>query len=718
MDFNRNLRIVRTSGSSYPFPYKNNVLWVHHDENNNPVSEIWDHGKWVPVTGVGSGSGDIIIDTKMSDSSSNAIANKTVKKYVDGIASKTDASILSLNEGVAALQSLIDTLNPGYQFMGVATPETNPGTPDQKVFYIANGKSTYPTFGGIEVTEDEVVILYYDTAWHKLLTGIASQDKLTELDKVINGDGEVTITPTAGSNFVAEIDVEEGDTIAISATASVALTQNSYITLLMGGTQIYNSSFILKTETSGTIPPYHVTSSGKVTIKFSYNEYTENTITFSISPSIPGLVNELSELKTQVDSSSGAIDEIQDTIDGEVKPLSPDEIVNGYYRVITGEIAPHESYFYTNPIPVKKGDVIATTEAMSLSPQISYLSAVTSSNGFIKSLVGGTTETKVLNYVIEEDGYISICYIKARTYIFLHKKIGLKGQVDSLNEDLSNLGVETDTHLPIITDNPLSKIMRDAGYGGIIRKWGFVGDSYSSGETPAKLNGVLTNDMDMYALSWGQQLMRIIGAEGYNFSNGGQTAKGWIRRQGTIHDASYIGGVGGGDWELAKQAGNLKQAYIISLGINDQGKIASGTPYLGDIYTLGDVDIDVNLNDYTQNNENTWAGCYAGIIQRIKSVQPKAKIFCITQFGNALEPLNDVVRQMPSLFSNVYVLDFYQYAFDFVHSGVAGYMSYGHPTPLGYQYMAYLANTYIDYIIRTDMASFEDVSLIGTDYTL
>lgn len=99
MDFNRNLRIVRTSGSSYPFTYKSNVLWVHHDENNNPVLEIWDHGKWVPVTGVGSGSGDIIIDTKMSDSSSNAIANKTVKKYIDGITSKTDASILSLNEG-------------------------------------------------------------------------------------------------------------------------------------------------------------------------------------------------------------------------------------------------------------------------------------------------------------------------------------------------------------------------------------------------------------------------------------------------------------------------------------------------------------------------------------------------------------------------------------------------------------------------------------------
>lgn len=115
MDFNRNLRIVRTSGSSYPLQYKSNVLWVHHDGNNNPIAEIWDHGKWVPV-----GSGDIVIDTEMSDSSSNAIANKTVKKYVDGIASKTDASILSLNEGVVELKTLTAGHTKSIEDLGIA----------------------------------------------------------------------------------------------------------------------------------------------------------------------------------------------------------------------------------------------------------------------------------------------------------------------------------------------------------------------------------------------------------------------------------------------------------------------------------------------------------------------------------------------------------------------------------------------------------------------
>lgn len=70
------------------------------------------------------------------------------------------------------LMSMINSLSVGYQFVGIATPKTNPGTPDQKVFYIANGRGVYANFGGIEVNEDEVVILAFDDTWKKLVTGI------------------------------------------------------------------------------------------------------------------------------------------------------------------------------------------------------------------------------------------------------------------------------------------------------------------------------------------------------------------------------------------------------------------------------------------------------------------------------------------------------------------------------------------------------------------
>lgn len=93
MDYNRDLKIVRTKENTYPLPYKNNVIWIHHDKNNKPVAEVWDHGRWVPFSEAGSGSENIIIDTEMSDSSSNAIANKIVKKYIDDTTSKTNETI-------------------------------------------------------------------------------------------------------------------------------------------------------------------------------------------------------------------------------------------------------------------------------------------------------------------------------------------------------------------------------------------------------------------------------------------------------------------------------------------------------------------------------------------------------------------------------------------------------------------------------------------------
>ena len=97
----------------------------------------------------------------------------------------------------SVLNQMVNILGTGYQFAGIATldPATEPGTPDAKVFYIANGKGTYTNFGGIEVTEDEVVVLYWDSAWHKVSTGIASQAKLSELGKQViyditaNNDG-------------------------------------------------------------------------------------------------------------------------------------------------------------------------------------------------------------------------------------------------------------------------------------------------------------------------------------------------------------------------------------------------------------------------------------------------------------------------------------------------------------------------------------------------
>lgn len=63
------------------------------------------------------------------------------------------------------LLSIIDSVGFGYQFIGVATPGTNPGTPDQRVFYLASA-GTYPNFGPAVIPSGSLGVFYYNTEWH------------------------------------------------------------------------------------------------------------------------------------------------------------------------------------------------------------------------------------------------------------------------------------------------------------------------------------------------------------------------------------------------------------------------------------------------------------------------------------------------------------------------------------------------------------------------
>ena len=62
--------------------------------------------------------------------------------------------------------SIINSLTAGYQFMGVATSETEGGTPDQNVFYLA-GAGTYTGFGSNPITIDAgyIGIIRWNGAW-------------------------------------------------------------------------------------------------------------------------------------------------------------------------------------------------------------------------------------------------------------------------------------------------------------------------------------------------------------------------------------------------------------------------------------------------------------------------------------------------------------------------------------------------------------------------
>lgn len=88
-------------------------------------------------------------------------------------------------------KAITDWINKGYQFRGIATPSTNPGTPDCSVFYLATEAGTYSNFNGISVADGEAVILEWKGSWVKKTTGFSTQQqvaRLDETDKKIIGD--------------------------------------------------------------------------------------------------------------------------------------------------------------------------------------------------------------------------------------------------------------------------------------------------------------------------------------------------------------------------------------------------------------------------------------------------------------------------------------------------------------------------------------------------
>jgi hypothetical protein len=80
------------------------------------------------------------------------------------------------------LLTIISTVGNNATFAGIATPDTNPGTPDENIFYFATTKGQYVNFGGIEVNNEAVILQNKNNTWRKKTTGIAlalNVDKLS-----------------------------------------------------------------------------------------------------------------------------------------------------------------------------------------------------------------------------------------------------------------------------------------------------------------------------------------------------------------------------------------------------------------------------------------------------------------------------------------------------------------------------------------------------------
>ena len=82
------------------------------------------------------------------------------------------------------LLTIISTVGNGATFAGIATPTTNPGTPDQNVFWIASTPGEYVNFGGLQVKDDAVIFQNKNGIWESKNTGFAISSYVTNISKL------------------------------------------------------------------------------------------------------------------------------------------------------------------------------------------------------------------------------------------------------------------------------------------------------------------------------------------------------------------------------------------------------------------------------------------------------------------------------------------------------------------------------------------------------
>ena len=116
----------------------------------------------------------------------------------------------------STLLSIINSLGTGYQFMGVATPSTSPGTQDYNVAYIG-GAGTYANFGtSVTVPVGSICVFKYNGNWTKELIDVCLDDVIAKaniisLDNAIQwkagniGPSNGQILPPDNNNYYSSI---------------------------------------------------------------------------------------------------------------------------------------------------------------------------------------------------------------------------------------------------------------------------------------------------------------------------------------------------------------------------------------------------------------------------------------------------------------------------------------------------------------------------------
>ena len=264
-----------------------------------------------------------------------------------------------------SLLAMVNSLGDGYQFAGVATPTTNPGSPDARVFYLAGISGVYTHFG-VTVQDEIAVIANSSSSWTKQSiisaattekAGIMSaKDKQTlnkdsesitsilsllALESRVDFDNTVIGSSNTFFDLSEPITVKNGDKLKFQVQLTAA-NSNSFAAYLWSySTYVSEGAYL---EANYTEVTFDIIADATIT-RLSLRG--DNILTGSMSTKIEGIL-------TKINQNSEEIQQIKSTgYDA--------TIVEGAYLSDLGESYSDDGYKRTNYIPVIEGETLSIT---------------------------------------------------------------------------------------------------------------------------------------------------------------------------------------------------------------------------------------------------------------------------------------------------------------------------------------------------------------------
>lgn len=269
-----------------------------------------------------------------------------------------------------ALLTIISTVGNGATFAGIATPTTNPGTPDQNVFYIASEPGIYANFGNVKLIDQVLIFSNNNGTWYKSEVNIPNDYSLNRFE-VNTFTNNLTINSFIKEIYLSGNGFNKNNKYAIYSIVrgydgiGWAISIKNIDTGLSTGWIIISDSEELtgyvKAIKGGYTLELLINNWDKIEKQMTFTEEDGklyNALNIDFSPTIK-LINYENETTIQISDIKGYSEENREVLSKQCNLFDFGE--NGKFIGSNGNITNGEYYKISKFQKVKQGDVVLFT---------------------------------------------------------------------------------------------------------------------------------------------------------------------------------------------------------------------------------------------------------------------------------------------------------------------------------------------------------------------